>query len=175
MNKAIFLDRDGTINIDVGYNINKDKFIFIDGVLDSLKYFIEKGYYLFIVTNQSGIGRGYFSSQELKELHNWMEDILKQSGIYFKDILICPHLPEDNCDCRKPSSKLIDDACHKFSIVKKDSFMVGDKLSDCNSGINANLGYNFLIESTYTSGKATSENIYKIKSLLDLKGFIESL
>ena len=104
MNKAIFLDRDGVINYDHGYVYKISDFRLIEGVVDALKFFQLKKYLLIIVTNQSGIGRGYFTEQEFQEINSHMLSILKNDSININGVYYCPHHPNDNCKCRKPKN-----------------------------------------------------------------------
>lgn len=130
MNKAIFLDRDDTINIDYGYVHEIDKFHFIDGAIEGLKLLSDLGYILIIITNQSGIGRGYFSEKELTEINNYMLKKLKEKNIMIKKIYHCPHTDNDNCNCRKPKLELFYRAQKEFDIDFESSYAIGDKKRD---------------------------------------------
>ena len=135
MNKAVFLDRDGTINIDYGYVHEIEKLKFIDGAIEGLKILNDLGYLLIIITNQSGINRGYFNIDEYHILNNYMLDQLKKKGINITKVYICPHIDKDNCDCRKPKLKLFYDAIKEYNIDPNKSYAIGDKkrdLSICN-------------------------------------------
>lgn len=134
MNKAIFLDRDGTINIDHGYLHNPDDLEFIDGVIVALRVFQSAGFKLIIITNQSGIGRNYFSVDEFYNFNNALIDALSSEGVKIEDTMMCPHAPEDNCVCRKPLPYLVELACQRYDIDKSQSFMFGDKKSDVECG-----------------------------------------
>ncbi len=125
---AIFLDRDGTINIDYGYVYQKDKLQFIKGALDGLKMLQEAGYLLIIVTNQSGIARGYFTINEMKEFHDFMLSRLAKNGITISKIYYCPHL--EGCNCRKPKLELFYRAQKEFQIDFEFSYAIGDNLRD---------------------------------------------
>lgn len=137
--KAVFLDRDGIINKDFGYVYKIKDFVFMDGILKLLKYLQNLDYKLFIVTNQSGIGRGYYSLSDFIILNNWMMKQFQKNGIIIDSVHYCPHLPSDNCKCRKPKTKMIDDICKINRIDKTKSWVIGDKVSDIelanNSGI----------------------------------------
>ena len=135
-NKAIFLDRDGTINIDHGYVHQIDDFQFIDGVIDALLALKKKGYLLVLVTNQSGIARGYFSEDQFLQLTEWFDWSLADRGVDFDGIYYCPHHPEgkgeyrEDCDCRKPKAGMFTQAIRDLNIDPAQSIMVGDKLED---------------------------------------------
>lgn len=134
-NKVIFLDRDGTINDDYGYVHEKDKLKFLPGVIEGLKKLIESNYKLIIITNQSGIGRGYYTEEEYHEFTKYMLEELKKNNIYIDDIYYCPHTVKDNCNCRKPKLKLFYDAIEKYNVDIENSYAIGDKerdLSICN-------------------------------------------
>jgi D-glycero-D-manno-heptose 1,7-bisphosphate phosphatase len=128
--KVAFLDRDGVINKDAGYTYKIDDFEFIDGCIDALKTIQEKNYQIIIVTNQSGIGRGYYSEAAYQKLTCWYCKQLLNQGITITDVFHCPHSPEDLCACRKPKEGLFLQAAKKYSIDFSNSFMVGDKVSD---------------------------------------------
>lgn len=146
MNKAIFLDRDGVINVDTGYVYKKSDFILNDGVIDALEFFSEMGFLIIIVTNQSGIGRGYFSEEEYSILNNYMIKIFRSHSIKITDVFYCPHHPLEHCSCRKPKSKMIEDAIEKHSINRNASYLIGDRHSDIMAGKAARLKKCFLIK-----------------------------
>jgi len=130
MKRALFLDRDGIINVDHGYVHNIQKFTFNEKIFELLRLFQSREYLLFIVTNQSGIGRGYYSLEEFQRLTQWMLDRLKEEGITIESVKFCPHAPELNCTCRKPATGMIDDILKEYRIDLARSWMIGDKQSD---------------------------------------------
>lgn len=138
--KAIFLDRDGVVNKEVNYLADPANFEFIEGTIQALKILKKKGYKLIVITNQSGIARGYYTVEVMKEIHQKMEKILASHGIKLDDILFCPHHPDFTgpCDCRKPQPGMLLDAQKKHNLNLKRSYLVGDKLSDIHAGIRAN-------------------------------------
>ena len=136
---AVFLDRDGTINRDPGYLSSHRQLRFFPRARKGLKLLAESGFLLFVVTNQSGIGRGFFTWEQLDEIHDRLREILAADGIRISEIAVCPHHPEENCDCRKPSPRLVLDLVEKYSVNPGRSFFVGDKISDIQSGRNAGL------------------------------------
>ena len=138
--KAVFLDRDGVINHDKTYVYKKEDFEFCDGVFEVLRYLQDKGYILIVVTNQSGIGRGYYKEEDFQKLTEFMLEELKKEGIEIKKVYHCPHLPESGCECRKPSPKMLLDAKKEFDIDMQNSIMIGDKKSDIQVGKNAKVG-----------------------------------
>lgn len=129
-NKVVFLDRDGTINYDYGYVHEKSKLKFLPGVIEGLKKLKENNYELIIITNQSGIGRGYFTDDEFQKFNSYMLDELKKNNIDIKDVYYCPHIDEDDCECRKPKLKLFYDAIEKHNVDLENSYVIGDKERD---------------------------------------------
>ena len=137
MNKAVFLDRDGTINIEKHYLYRISDFEYIDGSTDGLKTLSEMGYLLVIVTNQSGIARGFYTEEDYLQLDQWMKDDLAEKGIHIAGSYYCPHLPDGivekyakKCDCRKPKTGLFWKAAAELNIDMECSFAVGDKERD---------------------------------------------
>ncbi len=128
--KVAFLDRDGVINKDTGYTYKIDDFEFTDGCIAGLKALQASGYKIIVVTNQSGIGRGYYSEADYQELTHWYREQLTRQGVKLTDVFYCPHTPEDNCNCRKPAEGLFLQAAERYRIDFSASLMVGDKLSD---------------------------------------------
>lgn len=139
MNKAIFLDRDGTVNVDFGYVYKAESLEFLPGTTEALRIFQELGYLLIIITNQSGIGRGYFTRKEADLFNQAMAQQLKKHGITLSDFFTCPHAPEEHCECRKPSPFMIIEAIRKYDISPSKSYMFGDKKSDVECGERSNV------------------------------------
>lgn len=146
--KAIFLDRDGTINKYVGFLRNIDDFELIDGVAEAIRKINESGYLAVVVTNQPVVARGEVSFEELEEIHNKMETLLGKEGAYLDAIYYCPHHPHKgyegerpelkiDCDCRKPKPGMLLKAAVDFNIDLSRSWMVGDGENDIQAGINA--------------------------------------
>ena len=138
MNKAIFLDRDGTINVEKHYLYKIEDFEFLPGVIEALKKLQEAGYLLIIITNQSGIGRGYYSEKDFEKINNWMIANLKDQGVTISAVYYCPHLPDaiipqyrKQCNCRKPQLGLFKKAIKDFNIDLGQSYAIGDKIRDC--------------------------------------------
>ena len=137
MNKAVFFDRDNTLVIDKNYMHKVSDLKFYTDTFSALKTVQDKGYKLFIVTNQSGIGRGYFEVKEMEIFHAAVLAEFKKNDICIEDINHCPHSPDDNCDCRKPHPKMILELAHKHKIDLSQSYMIGDKVIDGECGLNA--------------------------------------
>jgi len=142
--KAIFLDRDGTINVEVQYLCDVKDFQFIPGVPYALKRLKDAGYLLVVVTNQSGIGRGYYDEAALHAIHDHMHADLAIYGASIDACYFCPHHPEHatgdylkECSCRKPLPGMLQQAALDLDIDLSASYMIGDKLADVEAGINA--------------------------------------
>jgi len=167
-NKAVFLDRDGVVNIDKSYLYKKEDFEFCDGIFKLLRHVQTLGYKLFVVTNQSGISRGYYSENDFQKLTTWMLDKFAKNGIKIEKVYHCPHLPEDGCECRKPKPKMINDAIKEFNIEPKLSWMIGDKVSDIQAAKNAGIDNAILI-----SAEKSPLAKYKVNSLYDIINIIK--
>lgn len=138
MKRAIFLDRDGTINVEKNYLYRISDFEFLPGVLEGLKLLQDAGYILVIITNQSGIGRGFYTEQDFHILNKWMLQTLKAQGINIAKVYFCPHLPDapianyrKDCECRKPKLGMYLKAIQEFDIDIQHSYAIGDKIRDC--------------------------------------------
>ncbi len=138
--KAIFLDRDGTLILDKNYLSRVEDMEYFPDTLKALSLLQGMGYELFLVTNQSGVGRGYFSLESVYVIHRQLQNDLREQKLSpFKDFAICPHSPDDKCECRKPSGKMIRDLMEKHNISPDDSWMIGDKVIDAESGKDAGI------------------------------------
>ncbi|MDR2081087.1 MAG: D-glycero-beta-D-manno-heptose 1,7-bisphosphate 7-phosphatase [Campylobacteraceae bacterium] len=157
--KAVFLDRDGVINIDKGYVYKKKDFIFAPDVFETLRYLQSRHYLLFIITNQSGIARGYYTEGDFLKLTKYMMHEFAKRDIKITKLYYCPHTPEENCQCRKPNPKMLLDAQKEFDIDMNASWLIGDKQSDIEAGFNAG------IKNTVYLGEGETTAAYKIKSL----------
>ena len=180
MKKAIFLDRDGTINVEKDYIYKSEDLVFEEGTIEALKTFKNLGYILIVVSNQSGIARGYFTEEDLNIFNNNMNEILKKNGVEITEFYCCPHHPDGIgeykkvCECRKPNNKMIEDAIKKYNIAREKSYMIGDKTSDIGAGLKSNLK-TVLVKTGY--GLKDMEKIDKNETLIceNLKDFSEIL
>lgn len=132
MNKAVFLDRDGIINKEIGdYVYSKVDFIINEGVHEALSFWKKEGYLLIVITNQGGIAKKLYTHETVNELHEILKADLSRSGIVLDAIYYSPHHPETgNSLSRKPGSLMIERALAKFNIDPKQSFMIGDRMRD---------------------------------------------
>jgi D-glycero-D-manno-heptose 1,7-bisphosphate phosphatase len=134
MHKAIFLDRDNTIIKDDGYFHDPDAIVFMPGAIEGLRELHRAKFLLFIITNQSGVGRGYFPESDVVAVHEKITAVLKEQKAPIEKIYYCPHTPEDNCPCRKPKPFLIFKAAQEFDIDLAKSFFIGDHMKDMEAG-----------------------------------------
>jgi len=133
-NRAVFLDRDGTMAKDVNYCARPEDFELFPNTAKAIKLLNEHGFKVIVVTNQSGIARGFFTEETLAKIHEKMKRELTKEGARIDDIYYCPHHPADNCDCRKPKPKLVLQAAKEHNIDLEHSFVVGDLEMDVELG-----------------------------------------
>lgn len=160
MRKAVFLDRDGTIIRDKNFLSSPDGIEILPGVPDALRQLKKAGFLLILITNQSGVGRGYFTIEIVDEIHKRLQELLKKEGAILDEIYRCPHHPDDHCECRKPRTKLFRDAIKKWDVDPSASYSIGDKESDLEAG--KALGCQ-----TIFIGPQTVPADYHVPSLLD--------
>ena len=169
MQKAVFFDRDGIVNVDTQYIYKIEDFVYVDGFLDLFKSCKNKGYLLFIVTNQSGIGKGYYSLQDFLKLSSFMQDDLKSRlGFSFDKIYYCAHDVDFKCERRKPNIGMIKQALNDFDIDLKQSYIIGDKESDVEAGINSGINTTILFSTKNVASKAdfVVDSLYQVNSII---------
>lgn len=153
---AAFLDRDGVINRDFGYVHSIEQFEFLPGAIKAMKALHDAGFQLVVVTNQSGIGRGYYSEAQFAQLTDEMTRMLQQHGVPLAGVFYCPHAPsldgESTCDCRKPMPGMILEAAQSLRLDLNRSILVGDKASDIDAGIAAGVARCFAVGTNGTLG-----------------------
>lgn len=181
MHKAVFLDRDGTINKDTSY-INKiEDLELLDNTVEGLKLLLEKGFKLIIITNQSGVGRGYFPLKVLNNINVKLYEILRKQGIKINAFYYCPHIKgakikkyDFDCSCRKPGPGLLLMAAKELKIDPGNSYMIGDKPSDILAGYNAGVKGSIFISNKGKKKKISfvSEPSYIAGDLLDAAKWI---
>ncbi len=137
MSKAVFFDRDGTVIEDLAYNASTEKIFLLPGAADSLRRLQDAGYLIVIITNQSGVGRGYYQEDIVHGQHETLSRLLNEAGVAVATYRHCPHAPEDGCNCRKPEPGMILDAAEELAVELQQSWMIGDKESDVLAGHNA--------------------------------------
>jgi D-glycero-D-manno-heptose 1,7-bisphosphate phosphatase len=138
---AVFLDRDGTINHDTGYVYRSADFRWLPGAVNAIRRLNDSGYYVFIVTNQSGVARGIYDETAIHDLHHWMNEELHAAGARIDDLRYCPHHPQGSiaayrttCSCRKPAAGMLLDLMNVWPVIREASIMIGDKESDAAAG-----------------------------------------
>lgn len=143
MDKIIFLDRDGTINKEVSYLYRPEELVILPGVAEGMGLLRREGYKLVVVTNQAGIARGYYTTEQMHALHEYLNRQLKKNGAWIDAFYYCPHHPvhgigeyKKECSCRKPGTGMFHMAAEKYDIDKDRSYMIGDKRIDIQAGHN---------------------------------------
>lgn len=149
--KAVFLDRDGVLNVDVDYLYKIEDLQWVKGAREALAYLHKKGYQLFVVTNQSGIARGYYTVEDMEKLHKYMQNQLQEYGVQIEKFYYCPHHKEGkvaeyavDCTCRKPKPGMLLQAMAEYAVDKEQSFLIGDSKRDVEAAQAAGIkGYLF--------------------------------
>lgn len=170
--KTIFLDRDGIINKEVNYLYKIEEFEFIDGIFDSCRFLINLGYKIIIITNQSGIERGYYSERDYQKLTQWMLSKFDEKNIKILDIFHCPHGPDSTCFCRKPKPGMFLEAQSKYNIKMNESWMIGDNETDILAANSAGIGKTILLTGNHKKLIAESKSDFFINSIKELRKVI---
>ncbi len=178
--RAAFLDRDGVVNREVGYLHRWEDFEFLPGVIDAMRRLHAAGHALVIVTNQSGIARGYYTEADYQRLTGKLRAALAEAGCPAAGIYHCPHHPAGavaewavDCDCRKPRPGLLLQAARELDLSLADSFIVGDKRADAEAGRAAGVGQVFLVRSGHAlepGAEAAADGVFD-----DLAGCVDAL
>lgn len=180
MRRAVFLDRDGTINVEKEYLYQIAEFEFISGVVDAVKLLNEAGFLVVVVTNQSGVARGYYTEDDVEKLHCHVAHELDKFGARVDAWLYCPHHPDGRgsyslpCSCRKPLPGMLKEAARRYDIDLAASVMIGDKLADVSAGLAAGCrtilvrtGYGADDESQVSNSTAVFDDLLSaVKSLI---------
>ena len=157
--RNILLDRDGTIIRDMNYLSDPQKVIFLQNAVYALNRLYSAGMNLFLVTNQSGIARGYFTHEDFGKVQEKFRSELARYNVFFESEVYCPHDPDAKCNCRKPATGLWEQLCKENNLIPEESLVIGDKLSDILFGLNSGLQSTILV----LTGKGTRE-IQKLDS-----------
>jgi D-glycero-D-manno-heptose 1,7-bisphosphate phosphatase len=157
---AIFIDRDGTVNEQMGYINHLSRFRIFPGVPEAIRLLNENNYLVIVVTNQSGVARGYFPIELVKNIHEYMRDTLEKQGAKIDAVFFCPHYPRSRlkeyaleCDCRKPKTGMIRQALDRFDIDLTQSYMIGDHYTDLEFAHNGNIK-SIMVKTGYGLGEA---------------------
>jgi len=170
MNKALFLDRDGVINHDYGYVFRRNEFIFKEGIFKLVKKANFFNFLVIVITNQAGIGRGYYSEKQFISLNNWMIGEFEKKGCKITETFFCPFHPTEGIKNykiesfdRKPNPGMILKAAEKYTINLNNSILVGDKTSDIKAGIAAGISnLYFLCDNKKYPGAISIDNLKKV-------------
>lgn len=167
MNKALFLDRDGVVNVEKNYLHKIEDFELMEGIVEVCRAYQEQGYLIIIVTNQSGISRGYYSEEDFSILSRWMVEHFKALGIIIEKIYHCPHHEsiDGACECRKPEPGMFLEAQKTYDLDMKGSVMIGDNERDIEAALKAGVGMNILLSAEASESKA-DQMIHSLRELL---------
>ena len=166
--KTIFLDRDGVINKEINYLHKIEDFEFINGVFEACQYLENLNYKIIITTNQSGISRGYYTENDFQKITKWMLSQFNNNNIDILDVIHCPHLPSDFCDCRKPKPGMLLSAETKHNIDMENSWMIGDKENDIKAANNAGIINTILVKSGHEIDELNSNSKFILDSIKDI-------
>ena len=177
--KALFLDRDGVINIDHGYVCTPDRTDFVDGIFALCTRAQALGYRLIIATNQAGIARGYFSEADFGAFMDWMRGVFREHGVEFTAVYYCPHHASEGlgayriaCDCRKPAPGMLRQAIREHALDAKHCALIGDKDSDIDAGRAAGVGCLIRLD-TAVGAPATTPDLNAVTSLREAQRVLE--
>jgi len=172
--RAVFLDRDGVINVEKEYLHTIEAFEFIDGVFEACNHFQHLGYKLVIVTNQSGIGRGYYTEDDFETLTLWMLKQFRKHGVLIDAVYHCPHIPDAACSCRKPNPGMLLQAAQEHNIDLSDSWMIGDKESDIIAAKTAGVSHTILVRSGHAINEKKTQADYLLDSIKESEAIINT-
>ncbi|MBL7100346.1 MAG: D-glycero-beta-D-manno-heptose 1,7-bisphosphate 7-phosphatase [Nanoarchaeota archaeon] len=171
MHKAVFIDRDGVVNKDLGtYVTTPDEFVLIPGTIEAFKKLYKSDFKIIIVTNQSGIGKGFYTEKDVEAVHGKMHELLAKEAVKLDGVYYCPHHPHACCICRKPEVGMLEKAIEEHDIDPKKSFLIGDKTSDIKAGNDMGCK-TFLVETGY-GGK---DKKYDVKPDFTVSDLLEAV
>ena len=170
--KTIFLDRDGVINKEINYLYKVSDFEFINGIFKACHHFHKLGFKIIIISNQSGISRGFYSLDDYIKINRWMLDQFKLHGIKILDSFYCPHTPNFDCDCRKPKPGMLFDVDKIYSIDFNNSWMIGDKETDIQAANASGINNTILVRSGHQVNEDNSKALFIIDSIIESINFI---
>ena len=174
MTKAIFLDRDGVINQERKDYVKKlDEFRILDKTSDAINIIKNRGFLVIIITNQSAISRKLLSVETLNKIHEKLQSYLEKYGTSFDGVYFCPHIPSENCECRKPKPGMFIEAKDKYNISMKDSWMIGDSESDIKAANAAGISKTILVRSGHRVDESNSNPKFTIDSIKQSKEVIK--
>ena len=175
LKKAVFLDRDGVLIEQVAYLSRPEQVALIPGVVEALELIHRHGDFAVVISNQSGVGRGYFTAADVDAVHDRIQELLAERNERVDAFYYCPHAPDEECKCRKPSPEMILRAAERFGIDVGSSLMLGDRMSDLKCGVNAGCASSVLVRTGYgeeQSPKALEAGFPVARDMLDaVRGF----
>ena len=174
MLKCVFFDRDGVLIKDYGYVHDPLKTKWLMGSIEAIKFLNKKKILIIIITNQSGIARGYYDENEFYKLTKWMLGQFKNNNIDILDIFHCPHGPDSSCDCRKPMPGMFLSAKNKYNIDMSNSWVIGDKITDIIAANNSGIFNTILVRSGHKTNESSSKVKFILDSIIDSKKVIIS-
>ncbi|PJZ70287.1 D,D-heptose 1,7-bisphosphate phosphatase [Leptospira perolatii] len=176
--KALFLDRDGVINIDKNYVYKQEEIEFVDGIFDLCRAAAQKGYFIFVITNQAGIGRGYYTERDFLILSKWMKGIFQNQGCSIEKFLYCPYHPIDGIGkykvdsyYRKPNPGMLLRVRDRYGVDLEKSILVGDKMTDIEAGASCGVNLNLLLSDHNIN--IIYPNAKSIRSLSEVIGYLD--
>lgn len=176
---ALFLDRDGVINIDHGYVYKKEDFEFVEGIFEFCRTAKQFGYLIFVITNQAGIGRGFYTEEDFLKITDWMCNIFRDNGIVIDKVYYCPFHPvhgvghyKTDSPNRKPRPGMIFQANEEFTIDLAKSVLIGDKETDIEAGVTAGVGCNVLYNTMVVDNSVRTGASAVINSLLQAEQYL---
>lgn len=174
MNRCLFLDRDGIINRDIGYVYKPEEFEFLPGIFELCRASLQNSFLIVIVTNQSGVARGFYTEEDLQRLNHWLKQKFQQQNIEITAIYHCPHHPDITgpCECRKPEPGMILQAIRQYQIDPQTSIMVGDKESDMIAADRAKIPTRILLQSEPATQSAAATQ--HVRTLDEITQYIMS-
>ena len=174
MNKIIFLDRDGTVIVDPEDERvdSEDKIKLFPDTIEALKYLADNDFAVILITNQAGIAEGRMNTQDFERINNKVLEMLAPSGVKILKTFMCPHSPEDKCECRKPKPTMLFEAAKEFNIDLAHTYMVGDRASDIMAGINA--GTKTILVKTANINVESKEANFTASTLIDAVKYIST-
>ena len=167
MYRVVFLDRDGVINIEKNYLYKIEDFEWITGVKESVRAFNEAGYKVIVVTNHSGIGRGYYTQDDFDRLTVWMKEEFHKAGGEILALYHCPHAPHEACQCRKPLAGMIIQACQDYPIDLTQSWLIGDKESDIQAALAGGVAGTILVRSGHDVDEKSTQAQWVVNGIFD--------
>jgi len=173
--RAVFIDRDGVINCERSFVWRSEDFEFIPNTIAALKCYQQASYAIVIITNQSGIARGYYSESDFQNLTAWMLERLAGEGVEITAVYHCPHGPDDGCICRKPKPGMLRMAACDHDLDLSKSCLVGDKETDVEAGISAGVAATFLVRSGHPINESSTKALYVCDSLFDTVSHLDTL